>query len=202
MRSGGLIKMATSEIEVYFASNNPHKAIEVKEILKSFGINVKQLKSKVREIQSDSIEDIAADSARFTAQATCRSVVVEDAGLFIETLGGFPGPYSSYVYSTIGCRGILKLMESSAERTATFRSAVSYCEAGGEPKVFTGETRGKISLAERRGREFGYDPIFIPDEIDDRAFSELSVEEKNKVSHRSRAFSKLANWLLQPRRQK
>lgn len=190
------MRMADPQVVINFASSNPHKIAEVKEILEPFGIKVNPVKSKVREIQSDSPEEIAADSARVTAQATSKSIVVEDAGLFIESLGGFPGPYSSYVYSTIGCRGVLKLMEGVAERTATFRSAVSYCEADGEPKVFTGETRGKISLTEKAGREFGYDPIFVPDELNGRTFSELSVKEKNKVSHRSRAFNKLANWLL------
>jgi len=188
--------MATSQIEINFASNNPHKLIEVKEILEPFGIKVNPLKSKVREIQSNSLEEIAADSARITAQATHKSIVVEDAGLFIESLGGFPGPYSSYVFDTIGCRGILRLMEGMAKRMATFRSVVSYCEADREPRLFTGETRGKISLAMRGGRRFGYDPIFIPDELDGRAFSELTVREKNRVSHRSKAFNKLANWLL------
>jgi len=195
------MSMATPQIEVNFASNNPHKIIEVKEILESFGIKVNQLKSKVREIQSSSLEEIAADSARITAQTTCKSIVVEDAGLFIEALGGFPGPYSSYVYDTIGCSGILKLLERVVKRTATFRSAVSYCEANREPNVFTGETIGKISLTERGGRRFGYDPIFIPDELDGRSFSELSVREKNKISHRSRAFNKLANWLLRADKQ-
>nr|MDO8097770.1 XTP/dITP diphosphatase [Candidatus Njordarchaeota archaeon] len=188
--------MATRKIEVNFVSNNPHKIIEVEGILESFGIKVNPLKSKVREIQSNSLEEIAADSARITAEAYHKSIVVEDAGLFIESLGGFPGPYSSYVFGTIGCKGVLKLMEGVAKRTAIFRSAVSYCEINREPKVFTGETRGKISLAMRGGRKFGYDPIFIPNELDGRAFSELTVREKNKVSHRSKAFNKLANWLL------
>jgi len=189
--------MPTLQIEVSFASSNPHKITEVKEILEIFGIKVKPLKSKVREIQSNSLEEIAADSARVTAQASCKSIVVEDAGLFIDALGGFPGPYSSYVYDTIGCRGILKLMERTSERAATFRSAVSYCEVNREPEVFIGEVEGKISSTERSGRRFGYDPIFIPDELDGRTFSELSVGEKNKVSHRFKAFSKFANWLLE-----
>jgi XTP/dITP diphosphohydrolase len=188
--------MTTSQIEINFASNNPHKIVEVKGILESLGIKVNPLKSKVREIQSNSLEEIAADSAKITAQATCKSIVVEDAGLHIEALGGFPGPYSSYVYDTIGCNGILKLMDKLAKRTATFRSAVSYCEPNSEPKIFTGEVRGKISLTRRGGRRFGFDPIFIPDELDGRTFSELNVSEKNKISHRFRAFAKLANWLL------
>jgi XTP/dITP diphosphohydrolase len=193
-------KMATYKMEINFASNNPHKIAEVEKILESFGIKVNTLKSKVREIQSISLEEIAADSARMTAQATRKTIVVEDAGLHIEALDGFPGPYSSYVHEKIGCKGILKLMEKLVKRTATFRSAVSYCEPDEEPEIFTGEVRGKISLTERRGRRFGFDPIFIPDELDDRTFSELSISEKNKVSHRSRAFTSLANWLLKSKK--
>jgi XTP/dITP diphosphohydrolase len=169
---------------------------EVVAILKAFNIKVNQVNFKVREIQANKLEDIAADSAKATAESTGKTIVVEDAGLFIDSLYGFPGPYSSFVYQTIGCKGILKLMEGVHERTAVFRSAVSYCQSQSEPRVFTGETKGKISLSERRGRKFGYDPIFIPDGVSYKTYSEMSVPEKNQASHRFRAFKKLAVWLI------
>jgi XTP/dITP diphosphohydrolase len=188
--------MVASQIEINFASSNPNKVTEVVAILKAFNIKVNQVNFKVREIQANKLEDIAADSAKATAESTGKTIVVEDAGLFIDSLYGFPGPYSSFVYQTIGCKGILKLMEGVHERTAVFRSAVSYCQSQSEPRVFTGETKGKISLSERRGRKFGYDPIFIPDGVSYKTYSEMSVPEKNQASHRFRAFKKLAVWLI------
>jgi XTP/dITP diphosphohydrolase len=151
---------------------------------------------KLREIQADNLEDIATDSAKATTESSGKIVVVEDAGLFIDNLNGFPGPYSSFVHRTIGCKGILKLMKGISERSATFRSAVAYCQPHHEPEVFKGEAKGKISLSERNGRAFGYDPIFIPEGTSSKAFSEMSISEKNKVSHRFKAFNKLAIWLL------
>jgi XTP/dITP diphosphohydrolase len=82
------------------------------------------------------------------------------------------------------------------DRTAVFRSAVSYCQLNREPKVFTGEARGKVSLSERYGRKFGFDPIFIPELGSHKTYSEMSITEKNEVSHRFVAFKQLADWLL------
>ena len=188
--------MGTYQIEINFASGNHDKIAEVKNILEKHGIKVNTMDSKVREIQANTLEEIAADSAKITADLLAKSVVVEDAGLFIPSLRGFPGPYSSYAHNTIGCRGILGLMAEKADRSAVFRSAVSYCEPNSEPFVFTGEVKGRISLTERNGRKFGYDPVFIPGELDGRAFSELTIDEKNNISHRSRSFSKFAMWFL------
>jgi XTP/dITP diphosphohydrolase len=188
--------MVTSQIEINFASNNADKIAEARSILKQFNIKVNPVNFKVREIQASNLEEIAADSAKATAESAGKSIVVEDAGLFISSLMGFPGPYSSFVYQTIGCGGILKLMRGIHRRTAVFRSAVSYCEPRHEPRVFTGEIEGKISLTERHGRKFGYDPIFIPSVTPSKTFSEMGLLEKNQVSHRFKAFKNLAFWFL------
>jgi XTP/dITP diphosphohydrolase len=193
--------MIARKIEINFASNNPDKIAEVTAILEAFSIKVIPANLKVREIQADNLEDIAADSAKATAESAGKSIVVEDAGLFINSLNGFPGPYSSFVYRTIGCKGILRLMKGVQDRTAIFRSAVSYCSLNRELKVFTGETRGKISSSERPGRKFGYDPIFIPESGSHKTYSEMSISEKNQVSHRFRAFKELAAWLLDKKRE-
>ncbi|WXG45514.1 MAG: RdgB/HAM1 family non-canonical purine NTP pyrophosphatase [Candidatus Atabeyarchaeum deiterrae] len=191
--------MQTSLIEINFASKNPHKIAEATGVLRNFGIKVNPISSKVREIQASSLKDVAADSARTTADKIGRNVVVEDAGLFIDWLKGFPGPYSSYTHQTIGCKGILRLLKDISKRSALFRSAVSYCEPNREPKVFIGEIRGKISISERSGIQFGFDPIFVPNGSTRKAFSEMSLEQKNSISHRSQAFTKFAVWFLKER---
>lgn len=152
------------------------------------------IKVKTMEIQDDDIERIAMVSALSIVREVNLPIIVEDAGLFIEALNGFPGPYSSYVYRTIGVNGILKLMSNVENRRAYFKSAVAFCDPGGELKCFQGVVYGKIAREARGSGGFGFDPIFKPDEEPTRTFSEMSIEEKNKFSHRAKALRKFAEW--------
>jgi len=118
--------------------------------------------------------------------------LVEDAGLFIEALNGFPGAYSSFAYKTLGCKGILKLLEDiPPPRWAYFKSCVGYYDGHGRITVVEGVCRGKISLDERGSRGFGFDPIFIPEGSNNRTFAEMEVLEKNEYSHRAKALREL-----------
>ncbi len=123
-----------------------------------------------------------------------RAVVMEDAGIFIEHFGGFPGPYSSYVLKRLDNPGILKLIEGVEDRRAHYQSAVAI-RLGHKIQSFRGYVRGAIAEGIRGTEGFGYDPIFIPDEGDGRTFGEMTEEEKNVISHRARAFRKLGEWL-------
>lgn len=90
---------------IYFATGNKDKFVEVEEILRDFLIIIEQIDAKGIEIQSDSIEEIAEKSANDAAQKTKQSVFVEDTGLFIQHLKGFPGPFAAYTFKTIGLKG-------------------------------------------------------------------------------------------------
>jgi XTP/dITP diphosphohydrolase len=123
---------------------------------------------------------------------------VEDAGLFIDALSGFPGPYAAYVYKTIHNSGILKLMENTADRHAKFQSVIAYCdqETICEPVCFDGEVKGEITTAERKeqGKSgFGFDPIFQP-VGSPKTFVEMTIAQKNGYSHRAVAIRKFAEW--------
>jgi len=120
---------------------------------------------------------------------------VEDSGLFIDALGGFPGPYSSYAFKTIGCRGILRLMDGIGDRSASFRCAVAYCAAGSEPVVFSGVSGGSIATAMRGSKGFGFDPIFIG-KGSRLTYAELDEESKCASSHRGESFRRFAEWLM------
>ena len=114
------------------------------------------------EVQDDSLKSIAKTSATDAVGKCGLPIIVEDAGLFIEALNGFPGPYSSYVYRTLGTEGILKLMKNVDEREAYFQSVVAFSSPEEVPKCFHGKVKGKI-FREVRGRPgFGFDPIFEP----------------------------------------
>jgi len=179
---------------IFFVTNNIHKFNEARRVLSQYKIAVAMLRVKPPEIQDDDLEDIARASALEASNRTHLPVIVEDAGLFIDALKGFPGPYSSYVYRTIGKEGILKLLEDCDNRKARFKAVVVFCSPDLEMKCFRGAVEGKISRTIRGESGFGFDPIFEPDELPGFTFGELSVEEKNKISHRSRALRCFAEW--------
>ncbi|MGC8994842.1 MAG: XTP/dITP diphosphatase [Pyrobaculum sp.] len=180
-------------MKIRLATNNPHKLAEVSQILAPFGVEVERLDAEKVEIQHDDVEVVARRAAEFLCGRYGDYVAVEDTGLYIEALGGFPGPYAEYVYRTIGLSGVLKLLEGVANRRALFKCAVAIC-IGNRVEVFTGEARGYIANEPRGRGGFGYDPIFIPEGMS-QTFAELGEEVKNKISHRARAFSALGAWL-------
>jgi len=179
---------------IFFLTNNINKFNEARRVLSKYDISVAMLRIKPPEIQDDDLEIIAKHSALGAFNKTRLPLIVEDAGLFIEALNGFPGPYSSYVYRTIGKEGILKLLEDRNDRKAKFKSVVVFCGSNYVMKSFIGEVEGEISETVRGKSGFGFDPIFEPKEFPGRTFGELSIEEKNEVSHRSRALRCFAEW--------
>jgi len=179
---------------VYFATGNKGKFVEAASIARVFGITLKQMKSEKIEIQSDKLEDIAAFAAKCASEAERHAVLAEDAGLFVNSLRGFPGPYSAYVFKTLGTKGILNLLKSARDRRASFRAVVSYAKPRNPPVTFDGEVKGIITRKSRGTRGFGFDPIFIPDQCDGRTFAQMDTLEKNLLSHRAKAFVKFFTW--------
>jgi XTP/dITP diphosphohydrolase len=182
---------------IFFATSNINKFNEARRVLAEFKISVGMLKAKSLEIQSDCLEEVAKASVMYAFRRCYLPIVVEDAGLSVDALKGFPGPYAAYVYKTIGNRGLLKLMEGVKDRKARFESVVAYFSGElREPVCFVGAVTGKIALSERRRNTkagFGFDPIFVPSG-NRKTFAEMSLEEKNRNSHRANAFRKFGEW--------
>ncbi len=190
MRSGG------KGIRFVVVTSNPGKAREFEDLFSRYGLSFRVEPIKTPEIQAVDLKLIAEQSALYAYDVLREPAMVEDAGLFIDILSGFPGPFSSYAYKTIGIRGILKLMEGVEDRRARFLSVIAfYTPMIGNVKIFAGEVEGYISAEPRGSGGFGFDPIFVPAEGDGRTFAELSIEEKNRLSHRARAARKFAEWL-------
>jgi len=182
---------------VFFATGNVNKFNEASSILSPYGIAVGMLRVKGEEIQSDSLKEIAETSSVNAFKRSRLPIFVEDAGLFIDALSGFPGPYAAYAYKTIHNSGILKLMENVKNRRARFQSVIAYCdETLCQPEYFDGESNGEITLTECRQKgksAFGFDPIFQPIGSS-KSFAEMTIEEKNGFSHRAMAIRKFAAW--------
>ncbi|MCX8150084.1 MAG: XTP/dITP diphosphatase [Candidatus Bathyarchaeota archaeon] len=186
---------------IFFATNNIHKFNEVRNILAKQGVSVGMLRVKSVEIQSDSLTEIARVSAKDAFKRCKLPIIVEDAGLFVDALNGFPGPYTAYVYKTVGNKGLLKLMEQLKSRTAKFRSSIAYCDnVKSEPLCFEGESLGEVIGEERANSpsSFGFDPIFQPCGSN-KTFAEMNIEEKNLFSHRAQAIIKFASWYISHR---
>ena len=178
----------------YFVTSNVHKFQEARRVLSEYKIATAKLKVGAIEIQDDNLENIAKFSALDAVKNCGLPIFVEDAGLFVEALNGFPGPYSAYVYRTVGTKGILKLMKNIKNRSAYFQSVIAFSSPEEKPTCFHGKVKGKISLQERGTSGFGYDPIFEPSKGDGRTFAEMTTAQKNLFSHRAEALRKFAEW--------
>jgi len=173
---------------IYFVTGNKGKFQEAKDILG----DVEQKNLGYTEIQAESLEEVTVFGMKEVVVKQDGAVMIEDAGLFIEALNGFPGVYSAYVFDTIGNEGILKLMRDVDNRRAVFRSVLGYVEQGVELQLFKGELWGEITTRPRGTGGFGYDPIF---EVEGKTIAEMSLEEKNQISHRAASIHALERWL-------
>ena len=205
---------------LHYVTTNEGKVCEAVDYLGDDA--VRQFDYDYTEVQSDSLGAIAARGAREAYREVGDPTIVDDAGLFVRALGGFPGPYSSYVEDTVGVERTWRLASAEDDREASFRCVIAYCDgeefdASPDPvdredrvaaaaagpdgegsddllpvKLFEGRVRG--TLVEPRGDGgFGFDPIF---EREGRTFAEMSAAEKNAISHRGRALAKFAEWYV------
>ena len=177
---------------ILFLTSNRHKASEAQTILKPFGVKVISKPAKGIEIQSDSIEEVARVCAVSAYKRFRRPLLVEDSGLFIDSLNGFPGVYSRAVYDQVGCAGILRLLAQERQRSAKFVCALAYADSKGV-RIFKGVVNGKIASRKSPGAGFGYDPIFIPSGHS-KPFSALP-KVKAKLSHRAAAFQSFGRFM-------
>ena len=180
---------------LWLATGNKAKLREARTILSESQIRVRQVHRPKLEIQSYDLAEIASFAADNISRGHTGMVVVEDSGLFISSLSGFPGPYTAYAYQTIGVSGILRLLTDSPNKKADFKAAIAVSRSGQTLNTFIGQIKGTIAKSQRGENGFGFDPIFIP-MGKHRTFGEMSAPQKNMQSHRRRGFKKLAKWYL------
>jgi XTP/dITP diphosphohydrolase len=188
-------------MEILFASNNAHKVDEVRAKLAP-RYTVRSLREVVGEVDipetGTTLEENAAIKARYLYERTGMDCFADDTGLEITALNGEPGVYSAR-YAGEGCSvddnmdKVLRNLTGQSDRSARFRTVICLIYQGKE-YFFEGEVKGEL-LTERVGQKgFGYDPIFRPDGYD-RSFAQISMDEKNAISHRGLAVEKLAGFL-------
>ncbi|WP_255194024.1 XTP/dITP diphosphatase [Natronobeatus ordinarius] len=175
---------------IQFVTGNDGKVREARAYLE--GIEpVEQVDYDYTEVQSDDLAEIAAHGAReaFEELGGEDGVLVDDAGLFVDALGDFPGPYSAYVEDTLGVERVWQLASAEENRRAHFRTVLAYCDENGV-ETFEGAVGGTL-VAPRGKGGFGYDPIF---EYNGQTMAEMSTEQKNAISHRGRALAAFVEW--------
>ena len=186
-----------------FATHNENKVQEIRSLLgTAFDLISLREAGILEEIPEshDTLEANALEKSRTIYAQTGKDCFSEDTGLEVRALGGEPGVYSAR-YAGPGkdpaanIRLLLEKLQGKTVREARFRTVISLI-LGEKEYLFEGTCPGRI-LQEVRGQKgFGYDPVFVPDGAD-RCFAEMSLEEKNRYSHRAKAFHKLLDFLKQ-----
>jgi len=181
-------------VKISFVTTNKGKYSEISKMIRDRGHEAENINIAYPEIQADSLEMVMIQGLEWLMDRYERPILADDSGLFIDSLGGFPGVYSAYVFKTLGNDGILHLMEEQADRSARFECVLGFVEPGTGPILFKGISKGAISRSKQGSGGFGYDPIFIPEGFD-RTFGEMQIEEKNELSHRGRALEQFFKHL-------
>ena len=187
--------------EIVFATNNPHKLEEARAILKDrvkvLSLNDINCHDEIPET-ADTLEGNALIKARWVKEKYGFNCFADDTGLMVEALDGAPGVYSAR-YAGEHCSPadnialLLQNLKGQKNRKAKFATVVALI-LNDEEYIFEGEVKGYISEENSGNAGFGYDPIFLP-EGSSLSFAEMAPEDKNSISHRGRAMTKLAQFL-------
>ncbi len=186
--------------EISFVTSNKHKFEELSSFFTDDKIIFRHLKQQYSELQANTFKQIVISSASALMTTIPQPFLIEDSGLSINILHNFPGPYSSFVFQTLGWEGILDLMKKKTNRSAHFTSIFAYV-IDDSIQIFEGVTKGMISSQGQGEGGFGYDPIFMPDFEDSngnrnsKTYAELDMDTKNMISHRGLSMKKLREYL-------
>ncbi|MCA6473738.1 MAG: RdgB/HAM1 family non-canonical purine NTP pyrophosphatase [Chitinophagaceae bacterium] len=193
----------TSPFTLLFASNNRHKAEEINSILgEQFQIITLAEAGIVIDIPEphDTIAANAAEKSSVIYQLTGKNCFGEDTGLEVEALGGAPGVKSARfagekATALDNMTKLQELMKGQKNRKARFVTVISL-RLNGEHHLFSGMCSGTLAEVPAGKDGFGYDPLFIPDGSK-QSFAEMSMDEKNKFSHRKKAVQAMITFLQQ-----
>jgi XTP/dITP diphosphohydrolase len=184
-------------MKLFIATKNSHKVEEAKFIFSEFRIEVEQLDYDKYEPKEMGLQEVAEFNSKAAFVKIKKPVVVDDTGVFFKAYPDFPGNHPKLIFDLLGYKGLLKLVEGES-REAQFRTVVSYFD-GKVLKSFFGELDCTIDIEvhDLSKDVLPYERILL---VDGRPISSFSREEKNKISHRAKAFRKLAEFLISDKR--
>lgn len=171
-------------------STNPNKGIEAERIL---GVPLLRVSLALPEMQARDVEAITRYKLEVARTKGYARLIVEDVSLGFDELGNFPGPYVKWLLEAAGGKGLAAIAYALNNRAARAQCCVAYWD-GREGKIFLGETAGEILVYPRGDQHFGWDAWFQPSGSS-KTFAEMTPDEKDAVSHRGKAYRKLAEHL-------
>jgi len=197
LRLPAMSSSTKSKPAITFVTGNKKKLEEVQRILSTsseLAFEIDNKKIDLPELQGDPV-DIAKEKCRLAAQEVKGPVLTEDTSLCFNALQGMPGPYIKWFLEKCGHDGLNDMLTGFDDKTGYAQTVVAFTTGPGkEIHVFDGRTSGKI-VRPRGSLDFGWDPIFEPDESDGQTYAEMTKDDKNKISHRGRSFAKLRSFL-------
>jgi non-canonical purine NTP pyrophosphatase (RdgB/HAM1 family) len=170
-----------------FVTGNPNKAKEAGDIL---GVPLEQVEvADLFEIQTQDLDELVSHKAHQAYDALRCPILVEDSGLVFHAWKGLPGALVKWFETTVGCEGMLKMLQSFDDRRARAICCLAIHD-GKNIQIVRGEVEGTIANEIRGGNGFGWDVLFIP-EGHEKTYAEMNLTEKNAISHRKRALERL-----------
>ncbi|GAA5857689.1 hypothetical protein JCM8547_004331 [Rhodosporidiobolus lusitaniae] len=194
--------------QILFVTGNANKLKEVRAILLAStqhgGADASATPSFTVESQDLDLPEIQGNTrevARAKVMAAADKIggpcITEDTALGFEALNGLPGPFIKYFMKEVGHEGLNSMLSGFPSKKATAICTFAYSSGpGAEPILFEGKTDGKIVPA-RGPTNFGWDPVFEPEEGEGKTYAEMDPADKNEISHRYRALDKLRKFLLE-----
>lgn len=206
-------------LTIVIATRNQGKTDEIRQLLDNYPISIKNLDDfgPIPEVEEDgeTFDDNAYKKASFAARILGYPALADDSGLVVEALGGAPGVHSARYGGTDAtdtdrCNKLLKAMENIDNRHAVFECVLSIAVPTGPALTYEASCEGFIGRELTGTGGFGYDPVFFYPALN-KTFAQMSRAEKNKISHRGKAFKELKDefekvltWITQnmPRQKK
>lgn len=186
--------------KIIYLTTNPNKVEEAQKIfIEKYGLDLEIINPnfEILEIQAETCSKVAAFSAKYAADKIGQPVLKSDSGLYIECLGGLPGPYNAYFANQIGIEKFLKLLKYEQNRKAKIEHCFAYCEPNLEPIVFSGEGYGTISFSAKGNRGNWHDKFYIPDG-ETKTLSELrDIDYELESSYWGNAKDQFAKWYIE-----
>lgn len=183
--------------KLIYLTTNPNKVNEANEFFsKKYGFNIEIVNPnfEILEIQASTCKEVAAFSAEYAANKLKTAVLKSDTGLYIDALGGLPGPYNHYFDKQIGIEKFLELLKNEKNRKARIEHCFAFCKPGNKAIVFSGGGTGTIAYEARGKRVRWHDKFFIPDG-ETRTLSELrDIDYEKEASYWGDAKDQFAKW--------
>ena len=181
-------------MDIYFITSNKGKLDEIRAIT---GLDIRSRALEIDEIQGIDVEKVVKDKAVKAYALIRKPVIVEDTGLYIKALSGFPGALVKWMVEAIGPSGICKVMKGYGNKSAYGETCIAFYD-GKRLTTFSGRILGRIADSPKGSNGFGWDPVFIPRGYK-KTFAQMASSEKNGISHRRKAALKLRKYLIRER---